>query len=83
MTAMPAQRFGLADRGWIRAGFHADLVLFDPHTILDAATFTDPVQPAKGIHGVWVNGVLSYTADGATGARAGRFTPRTRTTWIQ
>jgi N-acyl-D-amino-acid deacylase len=83
MTAMPAQRFGLAERGWIRAGFYADLVLFDPNTILDVATFTDPVQPAKGIHGVWVNGVLSYNAGGATGSRAGKFVPRARTTWIQ
>lgn len=83
MTAMAAQRFGLSERGWIRAGFHADLVLFDPLTILDTATFTDPVRPAQGIHSVWVNGVLSYTADGATGERAGQFLPRSRTTWIQ
>ncbi|HEX4285300.1 MAG TPA: D-aminoacylase [Terracidiphilus sp.] len=83
MTAMPAQRFGLAHRGWIRTGFHADLVLFDPATILDTATFIDPVQPARGIHGVWVNGMLSYTADGPTGLRAGEFLPRASTTWIQ
>ena len=83
MTAMPAQRFGLAERGWIRPGFHADLVLFDPATILDTATFADPMRPAQGIHSVWVNGTLSYTADGATGARAGQFLPRARTTWIQ
>ena len=83
MTAMPAQRFGLAERGWIRPGFHADLVLFDPTTILDTATFADPMRPAQGIHSVWVNGTLSYTADGATGARAGQFLPRARTTWIQ
>ena len=83
MTAMPAQRFGLAERGWVRPGFHADLVLFDPATILDIATFADPIRPAQGIHSVWVNGTLSYTADGATGARAGQFLPRARTTWIQ
>jgi N-acyl-D-aspartate/D-glutamate deacylase len=83
MTAMPAQRFGLAERGWIRAGFYADLVLFDPASIIDAATFEDPVRPAQGIHSVWVNGILSYTRDGATGARGGEFIPRTRTTWIQ
>jgi N-acyl-D-aspartate/D-glutamate deacylase len=83
MTGMPAQRFGLAERGLIREGYCADLVLFDPDTILDTATFSDPVRPAQGISGVWVNGVLSYTAQGTTGHRAGRFLPRGKTTWIQ
>jgi N-acyl-D-amino-acid deacylase len=83
MTAMPAQRFGLAERGLIRHGFHADLVLFDPDKIIDTATFSDPIRPAEGIAGVWVNGVLSYTAEGATGKRAGKFLPRSKTIWIQ
>jgi N-acyl-D-amino-acid deacylase len=83
MTAMPAQRFGLAERGLIRHGFHADLVLFDPDKIIDTATFSDPIRPAEGIAGVWVNGVLSYTSEGATGKRAGKFLPRSKTTWIQ
>jgi N-acyl-D-amino-acid deacylase len=83
MTGMPAQRFGLAGRGLIRKGLCADLVLFDPEKIIDTATFSDPIRPAEGIVGVWVNGVLSYTTDGATGERAGRFLPRARTTWIQ
>lgn len=83
MTAMPAQRFGLAGRGMIREGYCADLVLFDAEKIIDTATFADPIRPARGIKGVWVNGVLSYTADGATGERAGRFLPRGRTAWIQ
>ncbi|HZB87762.1 MAG TPA: D-aminoacylase [Terracidiphilus sp.] len=83
MTAMPAQRFGLAQRGLIREGFHADLVLFDPARILDTATFADPIRAAEGITGVWVNGEISYNANGATGARAGRFVPRAATTWIQ
>ena len=47
MTGMPAARFGLAGRGLIRKGHSADLVLFDPETILDTATFADPVQPGK------------------------------------
>lgn len=76
MTALPAQRFNLSERGQIREGFHADLVLFDPETILDTATFTDPIRPSQGIHSVWVNGTLSYTANGATGTRAGRFLSR-------
>jgi N-acyl-D-amino-acid deacylase len=83
MTGMPAQRFGLAGRGLIRKGYAADLVLFDPETILDTATFADPIRPANGIAAVWVNGVLSYTAKGATGDRAGRFLPRGKTSWIQ
>jgi len=83
MTAMPAQRFGLADRGLIRKGYCADLVLFDPEKIIDTATFTHPISPAEGIAGVWVNGVLSYTAQGATGNRAGRFLARGKTTWVQ
>jgi N-acyl-D-amino-acid deacylase len=83
MTGMPAHRFGLSKRGMIRQGFCADLVLFDPERIIDTATFADPIRPAEGIKGVWVNGVLSYTADGATGERAGRFLSRARTAWIQ
>ncbi len=83
MTGMPAQRFGLAQRGLIREGFAADLVLFDPDKVIDTATFDDPVRPAEGIAGVWINGVLSYTAAGATGQRAGRFLPRGSTHWIQ
>ena len=73
MTAMPAQRFGLAGVGMIREGYCADLVLFDAEKIIDTATFEEPVSAAKGIAAVWVNGVLSYTADGATGDRAGEF----------
>lgn len=76
MTGLPAQRFGLAQRGLVREGYYADLVLFDPASVLDTATFDDPVRPAKGITRVWVNGVLSYTAEGATKRRAGRFLPR-------
>jgi len=83
MTAMPAQRFGLAERGMVRKGYWADLVLFDPEKIIDTATFSDPIRPAKGIQSVWVNGVLSYTAQGATGNRAGRFLLRAKTPWIQ
>jgi N-acyl-D-amino-acid deacylase len=83
MTGMPAQRFGLSERGLIREGYYADLVLFDSESITDTATFDHPVRPAKGIAGVWVNGVLSYTAEGATNNRAGRFLPRGKITWVQ
>jgi N-acyl-D-amino-acid deacylase len=83
MTYLPAKGFGLARRGQIAEGHFADLVLFDPATILDTATFADPIRPAIGIHSVWVNGTLSYTAQGLTGNRAGRFLPRARTEWVQ
>ncbi|HEX4320936.1 MAG TPA: D-aminoacylase [Acidobacteriaceae bacterium] len=83
MTGMPAQRFGLAERGLIREGYWADLVLFDADAINDTATYNDPVSAAVGIEGVWVNGVLSYTVRGATEQRAGRFIRRGRTMWIQ
>jgi N-acyl-D-aspartate/D-glutamate deacylase len=76
MTGLPAQRFRLAGRGQIREGCHADLVLFDPETIKDTATFSNPVCAAEGIAAVWVNGVLSYKDGDATGQRAGRFLPR-------
>lgn len=83
MTAMPAQRFGLLQRGMIREGYFADLVLFNPETIRDTATFAEPIQTACGIEAVWVNGVLSYTASGATGERSGSFLARGTTTWVQ
>ncbi len=76
MTGMPAQQFSLTGRGQVRKGCHADLVLFDPATIRDTATFTDPARSAEGIIKVWVNGALAYTDMRPTGERAGRFLPR-------
>lgn len=76
MTSLPAQRFGLKNRGQVREGYAADLVLLNPDTVRDRATFSDPVRPAMGIEAVWVNGVLSYRDQMATGDRAGRFLPR-------
>ena len=78
MTGLSAQRFGLDSRGFVREGYWADLVLFDADKILDAASFTDPMQPAHGIYAVWVNGALAYRGDQkkATAQRAGRFLAR-------
>jgi N-acyl-D-amino-acid deacylase len=56
LTGRPAQRLRLADRGLVHTGFVADLVLFDPTTVADAATYADPRQPAVGIPYVLVNG---------------------------
>jgi N-acyl-D-amino-acid deacylase len=77
MTGLSAARFGLQERGLVREGYHADLVLFDPATIIDRATFADPLQTSAGIEAIWVNGVLSYESGAATGLRAGRWLPRT------
>ena len=76
MTGLPAQRFGLDGRGSIHEGAHADLVLFDPETIRDTASFSNPISAAEGIAAVWVNGVLSYQDGVAAGEGAGRFLPR-------
>jgi N-acyl-D-amino-acid deacylase len=76
MTGLPARRFGLTSRGLVREGYSADLVLLNPATVRDVATFTDPIRMAEGIEAVWVNGVLSYRNQALTGQRAGRFLPR-------
>jgi N-acyl-D-amino-acid deacylase len=77
MTGLSARRFRLGDRGTLEAGRMADVVVFDPDRVRDLATFEHPKQFSEGIQQVWVNGVLSYTADQrATGARAGRFVRR-------
>ncbi|WP_068300873.1 amidohydrolase family protein [Pararhodobacter sp. CCB-MM2] len=71
MTGMSADRFGLTDRGVLREGAFADLVLFDPETIIDRATYEVPKQTAAGIEKVWVNGRLTWQDGAHTGARAG------------
>ncbi len=72
MTGLTAARFGLKDRGVLRAGAYADLTLFDPATVIDTASFDDPTQPARGIHTVIVNGQAVWAQGRATGARPGR-----------
>lgn len=76
MTGLTAEVFGLAGRGVIAEGNHADLTLFDPETVLDAATFEDPKQPAAGIHTVFVGGQAVWRDGAATGTRPGRFLAR-------
>ena len=72
MTGASAQRFRLKDRGEVRQGAFADLVVFDPATVIDTATFMEPETPAAGIDHVLVNGVPVWTAAGHTGAAPGR-----------
>lgn len=76
MTGLSAATIGLQDRGLIRNGFIADLVLFDPETIQDRATWENSIAPSSGIQAVWVGGVLSLWNGVATGSRNGSFIPR-------
>lgn len=72
MSGAVAHRLGLHDRGLLRPGFRADLVIFDPETIADRATFDDPHQLSVGIRDVWVNGVRVLKDSRHTGAKPGR-----------
>ncbi|WP_237181026.1 N-acyl-D-amino-acid deacylase family protein [Roseomonas haemaphysalidis] len=78
MTGRAAGVFGMVDRGVIREGAYADLVLFDPATVIDNATFEDPIQMSVGIERVWANGVLSFAEGKATGQKPGRLVTRGR-----
>lgn len=77
MTGLTAKTFRIADRGLLRAGACADVVVFDPARIADTATYDRPVSPSVGISAVYVNGVAAYR-DGAAAvqARAGRMLSR-------
>jgi dihydroorotase/N-acyl-D-amino-acid deacylase len=73
MTSAVADRLGLRDRGLLRAGMAADVVLFDPATIADRATYEDPHQLSVGVRDVWVNGQRVLRDSTHTGAMPGRF----------
>jgi N-acyl-D-amino-acid deacylase len=72
MTSLPAQMFSLRDRGQIREGFAADIVIFDPDTVGDKATFENPHQYAVGFSDVIVNGGLVFDGDKMTGTMSGQ-----------
>lgn len=79
MTGHTADVFGLRDRGTIAAGAYADLVLFDPATVRDVATFDEPTKPADGIIETWVNGRTAFARGrGAADTHAGRLVSRQR-----
>lgn len=78
MTQMPAQRLGLSDRGVLRVGAVADVVVFDAGTVVDQSTFTAPHQYPKGVGTVVVNGVVAVENGTPTGARAGTVVTRPR-----
>jgi N-acyl-D-amino-acid deacylase len=71
MTSLPAQKFQLKDRGLLREGYAADIVIFDEKEVQDVSTFDKPHAYSKGFHYVIVNGVLTVDMEKHTGARAG------------
>jgi N-acyl-D-amino-acid deacylase len=78
MSGMPAEKFNLARRGFVREGYFADLVLFDPARVADRATYQDPRRPPDGMPYVFVNGVAVVRGGEHTHARAGRPLRRAR-----
>jgi dihydroorotase/N-acyl-D-amino-acid deacylase len=76
LTSVPAARLGLHDRGVVREGAYADLVVFDPSTVADVATYTDPVRYPIGIDHVVVNGRPAIVDGAETGERPGRLLRR-------
>ena len=76
MTGLTAGKLTIAGRGIIAVGTHADVTIFDPGTVRDAATFDQPCEPAEGIDAVIVNGVLTWWRGVHQGARAGLVIPR-------
>ena len=72
MTSYSARHFRLAGRGEVKAGYYADLCIFDPATVLDTATFEKPISPAKGIDTVFCNGAIAWRDGKPGGGRAGR-----------
>jgi dihydroorotase/N-acyl-D-amino-acid deacylase len=72
LTAVPAERLGLPGRGVVRPGAFADLVVLDPETVEDRATYARPAVPPAGIETVIVNGTIAVCGGVETGARPGR-----------
>jgi N-acyl-D-amino-acid deacylase len=80
MTSLPAKRLGWNDRGILREGAFADLVLFNADTVIDRSTFSNPFALPVGIEKVFVNGTEVWSSDKPTDARPGRVLglPRSR-----
>jgi N-acyl-D-amino-acid deacylase len=72
MTSMPAEKLGLHERGLIQMNYYADITIFNPQTIIDRATFTQPHQTAEGIEFVIVNGQIAVNKGNHTGSLSGK-----------
>ncbi len=72
ITSLPAEREHLTGRGLLKPGFFADVTVFDPKTIIDKATYTDPNEMSVGVDYVFVNGQLEFDEGKLTGVTAGR-----------
>jgi N-acyl-D-amino-acid deacylase len=72
LTSLPATNLSLRQRGWLKPGYYADVVVFDPATVQDHATFEKPKQLATGVDDVFVNGVQVLKDGKHTGAKPGR-----------
>jgi len=83
MTSLPAQRLGMTDRGFVRPGARADLVAFDPATVIDRATYKQPHQFCAGVHHVFVDGTEVIREGIDTGAIAGTVLRRQRDGFAQ
>ena len=73
LSALPAQNLSLKDRGMLRKGYFADVVIFDPATVQDHATYEKPHQLSTGVEEVWINGIEALHNGNATGNPSGRF----------
>ena len=73
LTGLPAGNWKLTGRGCLRVGCHADITVFDPATIIDHATYAQPMQYATGVSNVFVNGVQVLRDGEHTGAKPGQF----------
>jgi N-acyl-D-amino-acid deacylase len=79
MTSMPAKKMGLKKRGVLTKEFYADIVIFDPKTVADLATYTEPAQYSKGINTVIVNGIVVIDGGEHSGKLPGKILHRTKT----
>ncbi|HYX47243.1 MAG TPA: amidohydrolase family protein [Sphingomicrobium sp.] len=73
ITSLPTSNVGIKQRGWLKPGYYADVVVFDPATIQDHATYAKPDQLATGVKDVFINGVQVMRNGKHTGAKPGRF----------
>ena len=82
ITSISAETFGLKERGRIEHGYHADVVLFDPDTIADAATYDDPKRLSEGISLVIVNGAVAWSGGAYSGAGSGQMLRYRRDSYV-